>query len=120
MLLEHTDGFWQLVPLTLLGLALVVLVWHQVAPSAITVRAFQAVGCLFVLSGAVGVFLHYRGNAEFELEMSSGLAGWKLIWESLKGATPTLAPGAMLQLGLLALGYTFRHPALGGGNSSEG
>ena len=31
----------------------------------------------------------------------------------VSGATPTLAPGAMVELGLLGLAYTYRHPALG-------
>ena len=66
---------------------------------------------LFVLSGVVGLWLHYHGNVEFELEMYPGLAGFELFRESVTGATPTLAPGTMLELGLLGLLYTYRHPA---------
>ena len=36
----------------------------------------------------------------------------KLVWKALRGATPALAPGALAQLGLLGLLYTYRHPAL--------
>ena len=35
-----------------------------------------------------------------------------VVDERLTGATPALAPGAMVQLGLIGLAYTFRHPAL--------
>jgi hypothetical protein len=35
-----------------------------------------------------------------------------LLWKVMSGAAPALAPGAMVQLGLLGLIYTFRHPAL--------
>ncbi|MFB3131882.1 MAG: hypothetical protein ACE10K_05095, partial [Rhodothermales bacterium] len=50
--------------------------------------------------------------AEFELEMYPTLKGLELFWESIKGATPALAPGTMIQLGLLGWAYTYRHPAL--------
>jgi hypothetical protein len=44
--------------------------------------------------------------------MYPSLTGFELFREAISGATPTLAPGAMLHLGLLGLLYTFRHPAL--------
>ena len=69
---------------------------------------------LCVVSGFLGVLLHYRGNVEFELEMYPDLSGWKLLKESMMGATPALAPGAMIQVGLVGLAWTFRHPALQG------
>jgi hypothetical protein len=118
LLLEHYESAWQLTPLVLLGVVLVgaALVWRR--PSSSTVRFFQAVMLLCVAAGVVGVFLHYRGNVEFELERESSLRGAKLFWESIRGATPALAPGAMTQLGLIGLAYTFRHPALDPGRHS--
>ena len=59
-----------------------------------------------------GFVLHFKGNLEFELERDSGLAGIALVWKVLRGATPALAPGALVQLGLLGLVFTHRHPAL--------
>jgi hypothetical protein len=111
LLLEHFESALQWTPLVLLGvvLAAVLLVWRR--PSPATVRFFQAVMALCVASGVVGVFLHYRGNVEFELEREP-LHGLKLFWEAIRGATPALAPGAMAQLGLLGLVYCYRHPAL--------
>jgi hypothetical protein len=35
-----------------------------------------------------------------------------LFREALSGATPALAPGTMVQFGLLGLLYTYRHPRL--------
>jgi hypothetical protein len=67
---------------------------------------------LCVAAGLVGVFLHYRGNVEFELEREPLLRGLALFREAVRGATPALAPGAMAQLGLLGLVYSYRHPAL--------
>jgi hypothetical protein len=111
LLLEHFDSALQWTPLVLLGvvLAAVLLVWRR--PSPRTVRFFQVVMALCVAAGVVGIVLHYRGNVEFELEHEP-LHGWKLFWEAIRGATPALAPGAMAQLGLLGLVYSYRHPAL--------
>ena len=66
---------------------------------------------MVLLSGGLGVFLHFKGNIEFEKEMYPSMSGFELIWESLKGATPSLAPGAMALLGIVGLVYCYRHPA---------
>jgi hypothetical protein len=112
LLQKHYESAWQLTPLVLLGVVLVAaaLVWRR--PSPRTVRFFQAIMLLCVVAGAVGLFLHYRGNVEFELERESSLQGLRLFWKAVRGATPALAPGAMAQLGLLGLVYSYRHPAL--------
>ena len=112
LLQKHYESAWQLTPLVLLGVVLGVaaLVWRR--PSPRTVRFFQATMLLCVAAGVVGLFLHYRGNVEFELERESSLQGLRLFWKAVRGATPALAPGAMAQLGLLGLVYGYRHPAL--------
>jgi hypothetical protein len=111
LLLEHYESGWQWTPLVLLGVTLVAAGFVARRPSRASVRFFQTVMWLCVAAGAVGVFLHYDGNVEFELEREP-LRGWRLFWEAIRGATPALAPGALAQLGLLGLVYTFRHPAL--------
>ncbi len=112
-LLEHTEGFWQQMPLYLLVAGLGALLWHAADRRARSVRVVQGTMLLFVASGALGSLLHYKGNVEFELEMNAASRGFDLFREAMMGATPALAPGAMIQLGLLGLAYTFRHPALG-------
>ncbi|MGZ8468140.1 MAG: hypothetical protein ACXWZS_01580 [Gemmatirosa sp.] len=111
-LLEHYDSAWQWTPLALLGLVLAVggtMAWR---PTRGALRLFQALMTVCVVAGAVGVYLHYRGNVEFELERESTLGGLALLWEAVRGATPALAPGALAQLGLVGLAYAFRHPLL--------
>jgi hypothetical protein len=67
---------------------------------------------LLVVGGAAGVVLHYRGSLEFQREMDPTQSGWELFTKVMHAkAPPTLAPGAMAQLGLVGLVYTFRHPA---------
>ncbi len=119
LLLEHTDGVWQVVPLVLLGVALLVLSWHLIARNSASVHAIRLLMLGFVLSGVAGLLLHYRGNLEFERELHTTAAGFELFWEAIKGATPTLAPGTMIQLGLIGLVYTYRHPALSARGSSD-
>ncbi len=115
LLLGHTEDLWQWVPLVLMAGSLVTLGWRVVDRGARSLHVFRGMMILFVLSGVVGLWLHYDGNAEFELEMYPGLQGFELFRESVTGATPTLAPGTMLEFGLLGLLYTYRHPALGSG-----
>lgn len=111
-LLEHTEDWWQLVPLYLLGMGPFVVVWSMLQPSPASLRSLQALMALYVLAGLLGTYQHYTGNAEFELEMYPSRAGFELFWESLKGATPALAPGTMTMFGLLGLATIFRHPGL--------
>ena len=112
LLLEHFESALQFIPLVLLACALVSATVLARKPSARTIQVFRAVMALCVLAGVVGVFLHYRGNVEFELERQPLRHGLDLVWKAIRGATPALAPGALTQLGLLGLVYTFRHPAL--------
>jgi hypothetical protein len=111
LLLEHTAE-WQLVPLVLIAISLLVLGWLAVSRRMAVVRVFQVTMVAFLVSGAAGLALHYRGNVEFELEMYPSLGGAELFWKALTGATPALAPGTMIQLGLIGLTFTYRHPAL--------
>jgi hypothetical protein len=112
VLLEHTESATQWIPLGVLGGGLIAAIALALRPSHGTVRAFQTLMALFVAAGLLGLVLHYRSNVEFELEIDATAAGWELVWRSLRGATPSLAPGAMAQLGLLGLILTYRHPAL--------
>ena len=112
LLLEHVEDIWQYVPLILMGLSLIVLGWHLVDRGRVNMRVFQGTMILFVVSGFVGLWMHYQGNVEFEREMYPTMEGFELFWKALQGATPSLAPGTMIQLGLLGLAYTYRHPAL--------
>lgn len=112
VLLEHYEDVWQWVPLVLLGVAIVVVVWYGATRSRSSLRVLRGLMLLFVLSGATGVALHVRGNLEFELENSPELRGLSLLWEVVTGATPILAPGTMVLLGVIGLLYTYKHPRL--------
>jgi hypothetical protein len=111
LLLEHFEGFWQPVPLALIGLGTLALGWHARRPSRESVRLLQGAMALCVAGGLLGLGLHYRGNMEFELELHAEQAGLALFRAVMMGATPVLAPGALIQLGLVGLAVVYRHPA---------
>ncbi|MBA3852810.1 MAG: hypothetical protein C0503_00255 [Gemmatimonas sp.] len=103
LLLKHFDGVWQLVPVTLLGSALALLLINAMTDAKPARLALVAVMALFVAAGVVGLAMHLSGNMEWELERAPELTGWPLLRDALMGATPALAPGAMIQLGLIGL-----------------
>lgn len=110
-LLEHTESLWQIVPFFALGLTAAASIAVAVTSSRPVVQLYRLIMTLLVLVGLVGIYLHLRGNVEFELEMNPSATGMALLWEALRGATPAMAPGAIAQLGLLGLASTLRHPA---------
>ena len=112
-LLDHYELLWQWAPIGALGLGLALAMAVLVKPSPATLKPFRAVMALFVLVGLVGVGLHLKGNLEFEREMDPSASGVTLFREALSGAFPSLAPGALAQLGLLGLIHAWKHPALG-------
>jgi hypothetical protein len=112
LFLGHTHGVNQLIPVVLLVMSLLVLAWHGLERKSASLRAFQITMMLFVAAGLLGTTLHYAFNEEFGLEGDPEMKGMALFIEAMSGAAPALAPGTMIQLGLLGLIYTFRHPAL--------
>ena len=112
LLSGHYDGATQRVPLLLLAAAVVVIMWHLLAPGAASVRALQFSMVLCLSTGLIGVGYHYVGNEASERERSPGVDGFALIRQSLTGETPVLAPGSLVLLGLVGLTYAHRHPIL--------
>lgn len=112
VLLKHVGDFWQLVPVVLIGLALVQLAWYGVTRSRTALRSIRAMMVLFFLSGGIGVFLHVNVNMEDGRESNPSLTRKELYQEALMGSTPALAPGTMVQLALIGLAFVFRHPGL--------
>ncbi len=110
VLLDHMEDTLQWVPIVLLCCSLVGVGALALFRHPACLYIFRGITGLFVVGGLAGLYLHYRGNAEFELEMYPDMAGFELVREALTGATPALAPGAMILLGLMGLTYTLRHP----------
>jgi hypothetical protein len=118
LLLEHTESATQLIPFVVLGAGLVTALLQMLRPSRRGLRLFQAIMLVFIAVGVLGIVLHFRGNVEFERETDPSARGLALLWHSLRGGVPLLAPGAMAQIGLLGLVFAYRHPVLRTGAAS--
>lgn len=105
LLLEHFGDAGKFAPFVIIAMSLIALGWHALRPGRTSLRYLRATMALSIVSGALGVYLHYRGNVEFELESSPAQGGFELFRNALMGATPALAPGTMTLLGVLGLIY---------------
>ena len=115
ILLRHIDKPAQWIPLVCLVAAVPVLIWHASSPGVASVRTLQALMLTFIGLGVVGVGLHYDGNVEFQRELNPSERGWTFVRKTVAGATPVLAPGSMVLLGLVGLAHAYRHPSADGG-----
>jgi hypothetical protein len=108
VLLAHYEQPVQLVPVVLIVLALVVLAWHVMGHSTSSLRVLMWLMVLFVLAGFAGFAAHFYGSAEFQLDLEPSLSTWELLEKVARAkAPPLLAPGMMMQLGLLGLAYVY-------------
>ena len=113
LFLNHFEDAWQVVPLGVIALALLILVWNGATHSASSIQAFRVMMVLAFASGFIGLVLHYRGAAEFQLDIDRTMHGPALWLKALQAkAPPALAPAVMSHFGLLGLVYTYRHPSL--------
>jgi hypothetical protein len=109
LLLRHFGDRVQVIPLGLLGLGLLGVAWHAWTGSRASGAAVRTLMALFVAAGFAGVYYHFAANVEFQKETDPTLAGRALVWKALEATVPpALAPGVMLQLGLIGLAYTYR------------
>ncbi len=107
-LIAHYEDIAQWIPLALLAAGLVALVVDLVLARGWTQLVVQLTMVLLVATGALGVYFHFNGSKEFQLEMDPQMRGTTLVWHVLRAKSPpTLAPGSMVQLGILGLGYAF-------------
>ena len=112
LILAHVTPLLQLLPVFLVALALVSLIWYAVARNGDSLRLFQGTMVACIVSGLLGVVVHLAFSAATETKKDPSLSGLRLIRITLTGQAPPLAPAVMIQIGLVGLAYTFRHPLL--------
>lgn len=105
ILLEHYEDYWQLSPLILIGMATLLSLLVLKSNNQLLAKGYLLIMAMVIVSGFVGTWQHFSANLEFEQEMYPSLAGTELWWEALKGATPALAPGSMIGIGLIGIIY---------------
>jgi len=104
LLLDHVESWTQRIPLVAIAVAALALVGVTISSSTASRRLLQIAMLMLIITGGLGVYLHYQGNAEFQTEIDPSLHGMKLFWMVMRAkAPPALAPAAMVQLGLVGL-----------------
>jgi hypothetical protein len=112
VILNHLNPILQLIPVFLIVLGLGSIIWYAISRNGKSMRIFQGTMALCVISGLIGIFLHVAFSASEASKKDKTLHGMQLFQAAIKGIAPPLAPGAMIQLGLIGLAYTYRHPAM--------
>ncbi len=111
LLLEHFEDPWQWTPIALLGLGLAAGASLALRATSGCLRVFRLLMWLYMPAGGLGLYLHLKSNVEFERESNPAVEGGELAVKVLMGAMPALAPGHMIQLGLLGLLVVLRYVA---------
>jgi hypothetical protein len=107
-LIAHYEDAAQWIPIALLAVGLLAVTADLFLARAWTQFLIQVTMVFVVGAGVLGVYFHFHGSREFQLEMDPQMRGATLIWHVLRAKSPpTLAPGSMIQLGILGLGYAY-------------
>lgn len=115
LLLGHDEDTKQVIPLASAAVTVLAVGWYLIRPCRNAIHAIRVAMVVLIATGAAGVVLHFSSNAEFQREVDPGVGGQALFWKVMRAkAPPALAPGVFVQLGLLGLVFTYRHPALYG------
>ena len=108
VLVEHDEQTEQVVPFYVLGAISGALILYRLFPRDLFLRLAQLSMIACIGTGIWGLVLHYDSNLEFKREMRPDLEGWELTWETLHAKSPpSLAPGAMVLIGLLGATYAY-------------
>lgn len=108
LLIAHYEDAAQWIPIGLLALGLITVIFDLGVARGWTQLSIQLTMVLLVTAGALGIYFHFQGSREFQVEMDPHMSGTSLVWHVLRAKSPpTLAPGSMMQLGILGLGYSY-------------
>ena len=112
-LVGHFADSNQLIPLVIAGMGLASIGAVVVRPRALTLRVLQFTMLCYAGTGLIGISLHYQANVAIQREADPSLTGRALFWKVVQSpAPPALSPGILVQLALLGLLSTYRHPEL--------
>ena len=108
LFLGHYEDKMQFVPFGLIAASLPVIVWDAAARTSTSARAMRLMMAALVVSGLVGIALHYLGSVEFQKEVDPAIRGFELFMKVMESkAPPTIAPAILAHLGLVGLVYTY-------------
>ncbi len=105
LLLSHYEDNWQLLPIVLIALSMILMVIIRMKRLSWAIQSFKISLLACALSGFLGAYFHLRANLEFEMELHPTQSWTTSFIESLSGALPALAPGSMILFALI--GYIY-------------
>jgi hypothetical protein len=108
LLIGHTEETLQLLPIVLGGLTTLGALWAARLPETAAPKALQALSVALVLSSALGVWEHLESNLEFERELRPDQSLTEALIGALSGASPLLAPGALVVAALALAAAVWR------------
>ena len=115
VLLKHYENGWMLLPFAAITLGLIAALSRLARPGRRTVTWLRVAMLPLIIGGGLGMVLHDNGGREFQADMDPTLSRWQLFWKVVHmQAPPALAPGLLVQLGLLGLVATYRDPLSAG------
>ena len=107
-LLGHYEDVLQWIPIAVLVGGVATLLLQLARPRRWTLLLVELVMVLLIGCGVFGMYLHYSGSRQFQLEMDPSMRGTQLLWHVLRAKSPpTLSPGTLGQMGILGLGYAY-------------
>jgi hypothetical protein len=107
----HTGGNnGQVIAVVLVGLGLITVTCHAILRNTPSIVVFRFTMYLFLIFGIDGFLTHYHWAVQAALKSQPTLVGMPLLYATLSGKIPLLAPGMLIEIGLLGLIYTFQHP----------
>jgi peptidoglycan/LPS O-acetylase OafA/YrhL len=107
-LLAHYEDFKQWIPLAVLAAGIGALALELVHRRVWTLAVVRTIMAVLIFIGLLGVYFHFMGSREFQLEMDPTMSTTSLVWHVLRAKSPpTLSPGTLVQMGILGLGYAY-------------
>jgi hypothetical protein len=89
---KHYKELNQLIPFGLRIFAIITVAGVLLRPGKATINGMRLAMVLLIAGSLIGMALHYQSNWEFEAEMRPNAAMTNVLWLSLMGAAPLLAP----------------------------
>ena len=100
----------QVIAVVLVSLGLITVSCHAILRNTSSIVVLRLTMYLFLIFGIDGLFTHYHWAVQSALKSQPTLVGMPLVYATLSGKIPLLAPGMLIEIGLLGLIYTFQHP----------
>ena len=100
----------QVIAAVLVSLGRIMVTCHAIFRNTSSVVVLRFTMYLFLIFGVDGLFTHYHWAVQSALKSQPALVGRHLLYATLSGKIPLLAPAMLIEIGVLGLIYTFQHP----------